>query len=79
MTSVAESPEEQRPVAAEDQQSSAGEATALPATCAKDHVEHDSSEAEGNMATDTEHLQKQAKGSWMPGDGEEILVGAPEE
>ena len=41
----------------------------------KDHVEHDSSEAEGNMASDTKDLQKQAKDSWMPGDGEEILVG----
>lgn len=37
--------------------------------------EEDRSEAEGNMASDMENLKKQASQSWLPGEGEEVLVG----
>ncbi|MFK7769073.1 MAG: mechanosensitive ion channel family protein [Mariniblastus sp.] len=32
-------------------------------------------EAEGHMASDLEDLKRQAKTSWLPGEGEEVLVG----
>ena len=32
-------------------------------------------EAEGNMRSETDDLQKQAEKSWLPGEGEEILAG----
>lgn len=38
-------------------------------------IEIDASEAEGNMASETNDLQKQAEKSWLPGEGEELLVG----
>lgn len=37
------------------------------------------SEAEGNMVADTEDLKRQAKKSWLPGEGSEVLVGGEEE
>jgi small-conductance mechanosensitive channel len=37
--------------------------------------EEDSNEAEGNMESEIEGLQRQAKESWLPGEGEEVLVG----
>jgi len=37
--------------------------------------ERAASEAEGHMRSETDDLQKQAKKSWLPGEGEEILVG----
>ena len=62
-------------VGKEDQEAPATAASRSSVEIAKGHVEEDSSEAEGNMASDTKDLQKQAKDSWMPGEGEEILVG----
>lgn len=37
--------------------------------------EADESEAEGNMTSEVEHLQKQAKHSWLPGEEEDVLLG----
>jgi small-conductance mechanosensitive channel len=37
--------------------------------------EQANTEAEGNMASETDDLKKQAEQSWLPGEGEEILVG----
>ena len=37
--------------------------------------EQAASEAEGNMKSETDDLQKQAEQSWLPGEGEEILAG----
>ena len=58
-----------------DHQTSPTDAARSTEKVARDHVEEDASEAEGHMASDTHDLQKQAKESWMPGEGEEILVG----
>lgn len=41
----------------------------------KQQLERDQSEAEGNMATDLEDLKKQGEESWLPGEGEDVLVG----
>lgn len=38
-------------------------------------TEEATSEAEGNMESDMEGLKKQAEASWLPGEGEEVLVG----
>ena len=38
-------------------------------------IELDASAAEGNMTSDRQHLKKQAEQSWLPGEGEEVLVG----
>ncbi len=37
-------------------------------------IEPDSNEAEGNMEPEIEDLKRQAKNSWLPGEGEEVLV-----
>ncbi|MDA8562905.1 mechanosensitive ion channel family protein [Mariniblastus sp.] len=37
------------------------------------------SEAEGNMRSETDHLKRQAKRSWLPGEGSEILIGDSDE
>lgn len=39
--------------------------------------EADESEAEGNMMSEMEDLQKQAEHSWLPGKGDDILLGEP--
>ena len=45
------------------------------ATVKRQAKEIDATEAEGNMASETNDLQKQAEKSWLPGEGEELLVG----
>ena len=37
------------------------------------------SEAEGNMRSETDDLKRQAKRSWLPGEGSEILIGDSEQ
>lgn len=47
-----------------------------PSRGTRDQVmEEVASEAEGNMASDVEDLKRQAEKSWLPGEGEEVLVG----
>lgn len=41
----------------------------------KQQRELDSSEAEGNMESDLQDLKKQGENSWLPGEGDEVLVG----
>jgi small-conductance mechanosensitive channel len=38
--------------------------------------EEATTEAEGHMASDLDDLKRQAEQSWLPGEGEEVLVGA---
>jgi len=42
--------------------------------CASQPVELAESEAEGNMRSETDDLKRQAKKSWLPGEGSEVLV-----
>jgi small-conductance mechanosensitive channel len=62
---------------AEDPNQSHKDANREPVLSAKHQLqpqEEDQSEAEGHMESETDDLQRQAADSWLPGDGEEILV-----
>lgn len=54
-----------------------GAETKTNRTVAKVHQddEQDSSEAEGNMQSEIDDLKRQAEQSWLPGEGDAVLVG----
>ena len=68
--------ENSTPISKTSQNDGITEKTTSPKKANKRHaLEEATSEAEGNMESELDDLKRQAVQSWLPGEGEEVLVG----